>query len=180
MKTLFNNIKAKLLAEVPELKQVALWNGQLTDANIKSDTNGMPIYAFPFPCVFVKFNVPPEITQLGMGVQMHDPLDIDIHIGHYQLDAGDGTMDQNVDVLDFKQDIFKALNKFCPVGAGSFTRINEIQDEDHTAIYHYIQTYRTSYVDLRTGQSHTKAFQKIHHSPLLSIPILLTLKNCSA
>lgn len=134
MKLLFTEIRDKLEA-VTGMKYVRMWNDQLTLV----DKGKMQM--FPMPAAFIAFNSA-EIMQLGEGVQLMDPLYVDIHILHWQVDAGDGTFEQNLDVFDFRMETFKKLQKFTPTKAGAMIRIAERQDYDHAGVYHYIQTYK--------------------------------------
>lgn len=141
MKQLFLDIKAHLLAQVPELAFIQMFNNQFE--LIESQET----YSFPFPCCFIEFLADNPVQQLGNGVQIYDPLTVRIHIGHDFYNAIDGTQEQDLEVFDLKQKVFKALNKFEPNGATVFIRFSETQDTNHTNVYHFIQDYKTNYVD---------------------------------
>ena len=59
----------------------------------------------------------------------------------------DGTMDVNLDVFDFKQSVYKAIQLFQGDNTSVFDRQAEEQDYDHTNVYHYIQSYFCALVD---------------------------------
>lgn len=141
MKQLFLDIKTQLLAKVPEVTFVQMWNNQFNDLEEGS------VYSFPFPCIFIEFVNENEIKQLGQGYQIYDPLTVRVHIGHDFYNNTDGTMEQDLAVMDLKQKVYKALQKFEPTGAVQFIRYSESQDYNHTNIYHFIQDYKTNYID---------------------------------
>ena len=141
MKQLFLDIKSQLLAQVPELAFIQMFNNQF-ELIESQDT-----YSFPFPCCFIEFLADNPIQQLGNGVQIYDPLTVRVHIGNDFYNAMDGTQEQDLIVMDLKQKVFKALNKFEPLGATVFVRFSETQDTNHTNVYHFIQDYKTNYID---------------------------------
>jgi hypothetical protein len=142
----FLAIKARIEANITDFNFIHKWNNYVE--KLKSvDENGAPIYGINHPSLFVEYLTPNDIEQLGGGVQIYDPLIIKIHILHNEIDATNGDMDQNLNVFELKQKVFKALQGFEPDGCVAFVRINEEQDYDHTNLYHYIQTYQTNYVD---------------------------------
>lgn len=141
MNQLFNDIKARLQTKVPELKFIQMYNNQFLQ--IEDGT----VYAFPFPCVFIEFVNENEIKQLGGGYQIYDPLTIRVHIGQDYYDATDGTFEQNLAIFDLRTKVFRALQKFEPTGAVQFIRYSESQDYQHTNVYHYIQDYKTNYIE---------------------------------
>ena len=146
LNNLYLAIKAQVQAEVPEVAFVAVWNNQL------GDIESQQIYSFPFPALFIEYQAPAAVKQLGNGYQIFDPLIVRVHIIHEQLDAQDGTQEQNLDVFIHREKVHKALQKFCPDGAVSFVRSNEFPDYDHTNLYHYVIEYTTNYVDVTTSE----------------------------
>lgn len=146
MKALYLAIKERIESLAPAVKFIHVFNNQF-----ELTENGQ-IYSFPFPCVFIEFQNDQPVQQLGNGIQIYQPLIIRVHIGHNQYDAADGTMEQDLNVFDLKQQVFSALQKFEPAGAVMFIRTNETQDTNHTNIYHFIQEYTTSYVDQQQAE----------------------------
>ncbi len=143
MKQLFLDIKAQILLVDPRILFVAMYNGQFDDL----DEDGNTIYSFPTPFVLVEFSDDNPWQQLGGGVQILDPLVVTLHYGHYQLDAQDGTMEQNLDVYDDTEFLFKKMTLFTPDGASAFIRGGFFQDKRHKALYHAQQRYTTTYMD---------------------------------
>lgn len=143
---LFEAIKERISQFVPDINFTNVWNNHAEKMK-STDENGAPIYGINCPAVLVEWADDTEITQLGNGVQLYDPLFIRIHILHDEIDSQDGNMDQNLNVFTLKQYIFQALQGFEPDGAVAFVRVSETRDYDHTNLYHFIQTYQTNYMD---------------------------------
>lgn len=141
MRALYLAIKAQLLLKVPTINFIAMWNNQLQD--LMEGKN----YSFRQNAVLIEFVAPTQIGGVGNNVQVYEPLEVKIHIIHRQDDAGDGTMDCNLDVFDFKQQVYKALQLFQASNTSVFDRQTEEQDYDHTNLYHYIQSYMIAMVD---------------------------------
>jgi hypothetical protein len=146
---LLSAIQAKLGTDVPEVLFIHMWNNQ--HERLKEDNEeGISTYLFPLPATLIEFVGPMEIQQLGNGVQLYDPLIIRIHLLHNMLDAGDGTMEQNLLVFDIKNKVYKSLQAFEPTGAVAFVRVFEEQDYDHPNLYHFIIDFQTNFVDSAT------------------------------
>jgi hypothetical protein len=120
---------------------VDVWNNQLELAEQQQQ------YSFPLPASFIEILNVQEPKQLGDGVQLYDQLIVRLHIVHEQLDAGDGTMERNLDVFDLTQKTFKRMQGFEPDKASAFFRVNEERDYYHTNVYHFMQDYKTTYLD---------------------------------
>jgi hypothetical protein len=138
MKALYEAIIAELGA-VKALKYVDVYNGQL-DQYRDGET-----FAFPWPCAFVEIVVQGVNALGGMYDEQYD-LEVNIHIGH-EYYHGD-TLGRNLEVFDITQAVYKVLKRFCPDGASTFTRTGEVQDFNHTNIYHFTQTYATTWIDI--------------------------------
>lgn len=137
-------IKAKL-ATLGTIMHIAVWNDQV--ALIQQQKGA----SHDYPAVFIEMvnDNPPH--SVGNGVQLYEPLDIKLHIVYEQLDSQLGTLDENLDVFDFKDTVYKLMQKFEPDGASSFNRVAETQDYTHTNVYHFIQTFRTTWIDRTTN-----------------------------
>ncbi|CAB4218897.1 hypothetical protein UFOVP1596_50 [uncultured Caudovirales phage] len=128
------------LATLADLKYIRVWNNQLYLVEEGK------IEAFPFPAVFVEFENQQQIEQLGGGDQLYE-IRMAVHIVHEQLDAGNGRMEENLDVFDLVDKVFQNLQMFKPSGAGNFVRYAQEADYDHDNLYHFIQYYRFNYID---------------------------------
>lgn len=140
MKTFIQAIITQL-ETVTGVQFVRVWNDQLT---LDEQKEG---YSFPMPALFPEIINPEEIKQLGDGVQLYEPLTIRIHILHWQLDAGDGTMEQNLDVFDFMASVHSKMNLFEPTNAVPFVRGADGRDYQHAGVYHATIDYKTNYLD---------------------------------
>jgi hypothetical protein len=120
---------------------VDVWNNQLELSEQQQQ------YSFLLPAAFIEILNVQEPKQLGDGVQLYDQLIVRLHIVHEQLDAGDGTMERNLDVFDLTQKTFKHMQGFEPDKASAFFRVNEERDYYHTNVYHFMQDYKTTYLD---------------------------------
>jgi len=120
---------------------VDVWNNQLELAEQQQQ------YSFLLPAAFIEILNVQEPKQLGDGVQLYDQLIVRLHIVHEQLDAGDGTMERNLEVFDLTQKTFKRMQGFEPDKASAFFRVNEERDYYHTNVYHFMQDYKTTYLD---------------------------------
>lgn len=141
MRALVEDINTRL-GTVPGNQFARVWNNQIEG---EEDINKQ--YSIPLPATLVEFVNPQEIKQLGDGVQLYDVLIVRVHILHWQIDAADGTMEQNLDAYDFAQEVYKKLQGWEPDGAVAFVRINEERDFQHKGLYHLIQDYKTNYID---------------------------------
>ena len=149
MKQLFLDIKQQL-ETLPDLQMVRLYNGQ--DQQIYNDSEENQLYAIPLPAAFIEFVNDQQVTRLGVGHQLYDPLIIRIHILHQQLDAGDGTMEQDLEVFDLAQKVFSVMQNFHPEKTIPFVRISETRDYEHRNVYHFMQDYTTNYVDSQEAE----------------------------
>lgn len=142
MKALFQAIQTQILNEVTEITYVRMFNNQFENAVQENNT-----YDFPFPCVFIEFINEQQPKQLGAGYQLYEPLVVRCHIGMNELDAADGTLDQNLNIFDLKDKVYKALQKFEPTGASVFIRTSEQQDYNHGNIYIWQMDFTTTWLD---------------------------------
>jgi hypothetical protein len=160
--TFFNAIKTQLLnissfdqsfnnsfdASMPQFVQ--MWNNQLDSLKAK-DTEANIMYSFSLPALFIEFaNL--ETQQLGNGNQIYPDLIVRIHILHRLEDAGDGTLEQNLAVLNLRDAVQLALQNFRPAGASEFIRQKQLMDYSHNNVYHYSVDYGCTYVDTLTSQ----------------------------
>lgn len=145
MKDLYLAVKARIIAQCPDIQFVHIYNNQFSQITDEGRDN----FSFPFPCAFVEIVAPNEIQQLGNGAQLYEGVIVRIHIGDdYYNNYTDGSQDENLRIFDLRQSVYDALQKFTPDKCVTFVRVEESQDFDHTNVYHYIQDYKTNYVDI--------------------------------
>lgn len=137
MKQFLIDIKNRL-NEIESVKYVQIFNNQI-DRLESGDS-----ISFALPAVFIEVT-PQSIEQAGRYDEVYN-LQVNIHILHEFYNGSN--FDENLDVFDVKQEVYKSLKNFQGTGGSSWTRVNEIQDFDHNQLYHFIQTYQTTYVDI--------------------------------
>ena len=138
----------------------------LADLNAMTDSNGNPLwgyvamwndhlkktmkgenYSFLFPAVFVEVK-DFYYEDWGLGVSVQD-LDISFHILHQELDAGDGSLDQNFDVFDYRTAVRKYFTGYNRAPTfNNFMFKKEVEDFKHNQIYHWIEVFKTRYCDV--------------------------------
>lgn len=143
LKQLFLDIQSHIKTNLTGIAHIAMYNNQFEHSVDNDDT-----YTFLMPCVFVEFENMQELKQLGIGAQIYEPLYVKLYLGIEEIDASDGTMDQNLNAFDLAQDLFKCMNKFEPNNSSIFIRFSEERDYDHRNVYIFTQTYSTSYIDM--------------------------------
>ena len=118
---------------------VAVWNDQLSRM---AEGTG---YSLPMPAAFVEIIQNPW-QLLGMGVSIADII-VRFHIAHQQYDAGDGTLDQDLDVYDLRDAVLEAFVGYQAAKCSSLGRIGEQPDYAHNNIYHYTIDFTCCIVD---------------------------------
>lgn len=125
----------------PIWNYVAIWNNQLKRS---FDGSG---YNFLFPAVFVEiedFNS----EDWGLGVSIQD-LNIIFHICHQELDATDGTLDQNLQVFDYRTKIRQYFSSYSNAPTfNTFMFKKEVEDFNHGNVSHWKEIFKTRYCDL--------------------------------
>lgn len=166
MKALIQSILAQLKL-LTAIQFVAVWNNQFA-MDEKSD-----MYTFPYPCAFLEV-VAIEYNELGSGVQEAD-VTIRIHLGHESLDAGDGTMEQNLLVFDLRDQLVENLSYFRPTnGTTSGTnlvKIRESHDYNHTNVYHMSIEFKFGWVDLTSSPHYGPQNTQITKQPPTNLQI---------
>jgi len=152
MKNAFIALQAQLLTALSSLgvNYIRMWNNQL-ERLLNGEISDFALMneSGDTPAILIEFVGPSTIETLGNGDQLYNPFDIKIHILHQFYNASDGTQDQDLKVLDIAQGVYDAFNGWMSgtVAFGQFIRISEEWDYDHPDVYHFIQTYRTTFVD---------------------------------
>lgn len=132
------------------------------------------IEAFPLPCALIEIIRPLDFVPIGVGLEQAD-VTWRIHIGMEQLDAQDGTMEQNLDIFDQFRDILVAgLSGFKPTACGSLFRTAEEPDYTHTNVYHYIVDFKCGFIDSKGSPYDAASGQYIYTTPPIGIEIDVT------
>lgn len=120
---------------------VAMWNDQ-----VKREQSGEG-YTFAKPACFIEI-MPIEWQQLNLGVNTCD-LKIKFHLVAEQLDAGDGTMDQNLQFITYRDLLMQKINGFVPAYCGALSSTNEYFDYEHNNVYHLCVEMNAAFVDVK-------------------------------
>lgn len=123
----------------PYFNTVAVWNDQVKRMK---DGSG---YSLLTPACFIEIEESNEM-QLGMGVTSSD-LTITFHVVHEELDAIDGTLDQNLNVFGYRDIIKRYFTKYSPTQCGHMGYIHEKQDYSHNNIYQFNIQFKVGYID---------------------------------
>ena len=121
---------------------VTIWNNQIKQWSTGST---FPVQS---PCCLIETDLG-TASAMGRGVTLYRDVKIKFHIVDWQLDAGDGTLDQNLEVFAWRDLLKTYMERFFPLHCGAMTTFCEEQDFEHTAIYHYKITFKTSLSDLK-------------------------------
>lgn len=133
----------------------AMFNSQVKRA-IKGDG-----YSFNYPACFIEVKeLSTEQWQLGTSAQ---DLEIIFHIYHREEDAMDGTLDQNFDVFDWRTYVrgyfigYSNASNF-----GSFIFNKEKEDIEHGNVYHFMESFKTKYIDNSANPYLNGTYKKIN------------------
>ncbi len=139
LKDILNRIDGIVVGGSKLFKHSAVYNDQ-----VRGLLTGKS-YSYSTPACFVEV-LDYSDEQLGMGIAAQDVY-VNFHIIHTQLDAADGTLDQNFDVFDLRNAIRKYMTGFNPCDMTSFGFATERQDFRHNNVYHFIVTFKSKYFD---------------------------------
>jgi hypothetical protein len=129
-----------------------IWNNQF-DGEVDDDGNKK--YSIPLPAALIEILNPQPRADIGLGITAGD-ITFRIHIGMEQLDAGDGTMEQNLAIFTLRDALITLLTDFMPTACSEMQLISEEQDYSHTNFYHYILDFRTHFIDSKGDQTTTQ------------------------
>jgi hypothetical protein len=104
--------------------------------------------AYQLPAAFVEVLKPVNHQQLLNQVADSD-LVIAIHIEHWQADAGDGTMEQDLGIFDLRDAVIACMVGFQPTGCGHLMLTAEGPDYDHDNLYVYIVEFTANFTDTK-------------------------------
>lgn len=154
MRNLYNGIKARIQAECPSIEYIDMWRNQ-----VERMKEGK-ILDFRKPAVFIRF-LASEVLSVGNGIQVYEPLIVEIHTVHEFFNGNDTAL--NLDVFDVVGEVHASLHNWAlrggnsEYGSGVFVRTSVEFDDDHDNIYHHITTYTTSWTD-NSGKVDGKLF----------------------
>ena len=159
------------------LAQAATISGALYCAvynNQVKEEQGGKTFDFPKPAILIEIDTPNEGLQtLGIRNVTVSELTWRFYIVHEQLDAANGTLDQNLDVFDYRDMVKVAFTQFQPKNCSYFMYREESQDYAHNNIYVYSIAFKCSYVDTKGSMLDPDSGQLIPFDP----PIALDLQG---
>ena len=133
MKALFEAIKTKINADVPELKHVAMWNGQIDREKTAKTEN-----PYRTPAVFVEFIVD-EVRAFARGIKNYN---LTVRF-HFALQGMKFTRLPDMDFLDAFDLAMTGFRGNSGPYFSSFTEVINDLDEDHDNINSPILDYST-------------------------------------
>lgn len=139
--TLYQDLKARILAQVPECKTVALWNNQINN-HIGTDNRENP---WRWPAVFIEFS-DIDWDDIGEGVQQSD-VEITLHQAYKTL------KDEDPDLFQFVCKVHVAVNGYTEPEFTALNRLEETQDVNHDNVIDWQTVYKTKVLD-GTGYRH--------------------------
>jgi hypothetical protein len=130
--------------QITGVQYVAIFNNQ-----VKEEQDGKT-FDFPKPALLVEIENPNQGLQtLGQDFVSVSEITWRISIVHEQLDAADGTMDQNLDVFDYRDLLKVAMTGIRPKNCSKWMYVEESQDYAHNNIYVYSVGFKCSFVDTK-------------------------------
>lgn len=137
LKSVFQDILNKVQNETA-IGYVRIWNDQLTLAEQQN------IYSFPNLACFIEIILTKSGASLGVA---GGDITLRFHIVNVQLDAMDGTFEQNLEVYGYRDQIIDVFTYYEPIHCSGLQLINEQPDYAHTNVYHYTIDFVCSFID---------------------------------
>jgi hypothetical protein len=143
IKTAFQDVLL-IARQITGVQYVAIFNNQ-----VKEEQDGKT-FDFPKPALLVEIENPNQGLQtLGQDFVTVSEITWRISIVHEQLDAADGTLDQNLDVFDYRDLVKVAMTGIRPKNCSKWMYVEESQDYAHNNIYVYSVGFKCSFVDTK-------------------------------
>jgi len=128
----------ELISANTSIDYVRVWNDQL------SQMERQDIYSFPNLACFVEIDL--QKSSLSSGIIGGDIV-LRFHLVHTELDAGNGTMEQNLTVFGYRDELIGLLMYKELDGCSGLQFVSERPDYNHTNVYHYILEFNCSFID---------------------------------
>lgn len=138
---LIEDIIAKIKAELPQFKTVELYNNDFDKAEqgLKDLTK--------FPALYIGFPEGVNYSDSGAGTQKTSEVVLRFYIA-VSMTKGRAVNNTTVlDLLDLKQEVYKAFQGYKSDGFNTFKRRYEETDEDRTNFYVFLQDWTTDILD---------------------------------
>jgi hypothetical protein len=118
---------------------VAIWNDQVSREKTGEG------YTFEKPACFVEMIT--ESAESFIDGSSYDQKTFRFHIVDMELDAANGTMDQNLNVFGYRDKVKQTMLGYTPVNCSTLFYTDEKQDYQHSDIYHYTVDTRGGFLD---------------------------------
>jgi len=137
LKGVFQEVMS-LISENTSIDYVRVWNDQLASVERQE------MYSFPNLACFVEIDL--QKSSLSAGIVGGDIL-LRFHLVHTELDAMDATMEQNLTVFGYRDELIDLLMYKELDGCSGLQFVNERPDYNHSNVYHYILEFNCSFID---------------------------------
>ena len=123
-------------------QKVAVYNKQ-PERELEDKNNN---YAFDKPACFLEFRFENPIALVG-GSTLYD-LVLICHLVDRQEDAGDGTLDQNLEVLAYRDLLVNYMSNYQATFCNPLYKCGEEMDKDHSNVYIYKIMFKCGFTDI--------------------------------
>lgn len=101
---------------------------------------------FPLPASLLQVVAPTNMKRIGGGVAAGDIV-FRVHLAHEHMDSGDGTMEQDLDIFDLRDQVINLLSDFQPLGCSPLMYVSDTPNNDHTNLYIFEIDFVTHFLD---------------------------------
>jgi hypothetical protein len=137
LRNIFEDVLS-VIKDKTSIDYVRVWNDQV------SLMDRGEIYSYPNLACFVEIVL--AKNGLGLGIVGGD-INIRFHIVHTELDAQDGTMEQNLTVFQWRDELISSLTYLENSSLSGFQLVGEQPDYNHSNVYHYVVELIAHYID---------------------------------
>lgn len=135
---LYNDIKAEL-EELDIFKYIGIWNNQLSAINGDEGSNDW--ISIQYPSAFIQINVD-SIETLSERNQLWNVV-VDLHLIDEFL-MGEQN-EENTRILNWADTVWNKMNINKIDGMSVMHCVSNVQDFEHSNVYHYVQSYEGNY-----------------------------------
>lgn len=126
----YSDITARLIAKLPWFTYCKLFNNQFESMEDQNEQT------FPNLSIFIEYLKPVDIITGGSGVQWYDvTVRFHLYLITYLL--------EDLQILQYKTDLHKALQGHFPTNCSSLNRINEEPDQNRNSYIVWCMDYQT-------------------------------------
>lgn len=130
----YTDIETRLTAKIAWFSWFKLFNNQFEEMERREEQT------FPNLSIFMEFLSPVNIITLGSGCQLYDcTVRFHLYFITYEL--------QDLQILQYKQELHRALQGFFPTRSSSLNKINEEPDQNHNDYIIWKLDYATQIPD---------------------------------